>query len=121
MIESSFWFLLVRIVPERLTIDRDGFIRALAAEGAPVMGTYLNGSKTWDWYRRRDAFGNSGLPWSSPEYRGDRDAEVPIPNVRAADQQMFRLRIHENWTDREIQDTVAALSKVERAYLKPSA
>jgi len=71
-----------------------------------------------DWYRDRAVFGTSGLPWTSPLYKGDPDRAFPCPNALAATDHQFNLGIHESWGDREIADTLAALRKVETAYLR---
>jgi dTDP-4-amino-4,6-dideoxygalactose transaminase len=37
-----YWFYLARMVPEKLHCDRAVFVKALAAEGVPITGGYIN-------------------------------------------------------------------------------
>ena len=71
--------------------------------------------------RSRAVFGTSGLPWSGaprvPEAAGPQQAYT-LPNVEAADAPRFLVHFHEDWTDQEATELVAALAKVEGAYLR---
>jgi len=116
--EPSFWFLFLRLDLDKLRVDKDTFVAALAAEGLPVFPDYLHLCTRAPWYKNRAVFGKSGYPWTCPLYKGDPDQEFPVPNALAANVRLFRMDIHENLTDREVEDTVAALRKVEEAYLK---
>jgi len=115
--EGAFWFLLFRLDLEKLAVDKETFVAALKAEGLPVAADYLHLFTLAPWYRNRAVFGKSGFPWTCPLYRGNPDREYPVPNLMAAHRRMFRMEIHENLTDEELRDTVAALRKVEKAYL----
>ncbi|MFW6163825.1 MAG: DegT/DnrJ/EryC1/StrS family aminotransferase [Planctomycetota bacterium] len=115
--EPSWWFWRLDAAIEKLTCDKATFCAALRAEGIPLTADYRHMPHRQDWYRRRAVFGSSGLPWTSPLYKGDRDRAFPCPNALAATDRQFNLAVHEAWTDREIADTLAALRKVEAAYL----
>ena len=116
--EGSFWFLLFRLDLARLAVGKDTFVKALRAEGLPVDAGYLHVPSLAEWYKTRTVFGRSGLPWTSPLYKGKADAEYPVPNIMATDACHFRMNFHEKFGPREVRDIVAALRKVERAYLK---
>lgn len=116
--EGSFWFLFLTLDLARLTVDKAAFVAALVAEGVPMEADYLHLFTRAPWYKNRAVFGTSGYPWTSPLYQGDPNREYPVPNAIAAEQCRFRVGIHENLSDREVRDTVAALKKVEDAYLK---
>jgi dTDP-4-amino-4,6-dideoxygalactose transaminase len=116
--EGVFWFLLLELNLEKLSVDKNTFVAALAAEGLPVNGEYLHVFTNSPWYKDRAVFGTSGYPWTSPLYRGDPEQEHPVPNAVAAHGRIFRLEMHENLTDAEVRDTLEALRKVEAAYLK---
>jgi len=116
--EPSYWFWRLEVAADRVTCDKAAFCAALAAEGIPLNPSYRHLPHTMDWYRDRAVFGTSGLPWTSPLYKGDPDRAFPCPNALAATDHQFNLGIHESWGDREIADTLAALRKVETAYLR---
>ena len=116
--EGVFWFLFFKLDTDKLTVDKDTFVGALAAEGLPVKADYFHLFTKAPWYKNRAVFGKSGYPWTCPLYRGDPDQEYPVPNALAAHRSLFIMPMHENCTDREIQDTVDALKKVEAAYRK---
>ena len=114
--ESAYWFFFFRLDVDKLRVDKNTFVEALAAEGIPAAPSYRAIPVEMAWYRDRAVFGSSRLPWSSPLYKGDPDQKYPVPNAEAANESLFIMPMHENCTDREIQDTVDALKKVERAY-----
>ena len=116
--EPSWWFWRLEVAVEKLTCDKATFCAALATEGIPLNPSYRHLPHTMDWYRRRAVFGTSGLPWTSPLYKGDPDRAFPCPNALAATDRQFNLGIHESWGGQEIADTVAAVRKVEAAYLR---
>lgn len=117
--ENVFWFMCLSLDPDRLSVDRDTFVDALSAEGIPVAKGYAQWAMPTDfpWYQQRAVFGTSGYPWASPLYKGDPGRQYPTPNIRATDPTICRLSIHENCGDQEVADIVAALKKVEAAYL----
>ncbi|KKL58818.1 hypothetical protein LCGC14_2221570, partial [marine sediment metagenome] len=86
------------------------------AEGIGVWSPYDAMQSRRPWVRHRRTYGRSGYPW--PEGQSDQPVapDVPLPNCEAAVAASFLIPIHENWSDREIDDTVAALEKVARAY-----
>ncbi|HEY7270829.1 MAG TPA: DegT/DnrJ/EryC1/StrS family aminotransferase, partial [Dehalococcoidia bacterium] len=121
--EAAYWFMRLHVDERRLTVDATTFARALAAEGIPLNASYGGALQSHaPWFVEHHAFGTSGYPWSAPEYRargGDPHRQFPCPNAVAVIRSDFNLSIHESWTDQEVADTLAAIEKVERAYLKP--
>jgi len=115
----SYWFLRLRFHADQATCDKATFCAALAAEGMTVNPSYRAAlPHMMDWYVHRRVFGNSGYPWSSPDYRGNPDQQFPCPNANAVMDIDFNLHAHESWGDAEIADAVAILSKVEAAFAK---
>lgn len=97
--EASYWFLLMKLDLAKLTVDRDGFTRAVSAEGVACMQGYPFFPTRMPWATSR---------WPAPE----------LPNARAAEASHCRITIHEGWTDADADDVVAAMAKVEAAYRK---
>lgn len=116
--ESVYWFLLLKVDLEQLKVTKQEFVQALGAEGLPIGGTYLHTPSTASWWRDRAVFGSTGLPWTSPLYKGDPDQEYPLPNALATDACHMLLYFHEDWTDDDARDVVTALEKVEGALLR---
>ena len=116
--EGAFWFLILRLALDKLTVDKETFAAALAAEGLGVNANYFHLHTRARWRREKKVFGHSGYPWASPLYTGNPDQEYPVPNVEAAHRAMFYMPIHENLTNREVEQAVKALRKVEEAFLK---
>jgi dTDP-4-amino-4,6-dideoxygalactose transaminase len=113
---SVYWFQRIHVDTERLRVDKDTFARAVAAEGIPVNPSYRHLPAEAPWFRERKVYPPTDYPWGLPDYAGDRKAVFPCPNAVAAVESHFNLSVHENWGDREIEDTVAAIRKVEEAY-----
>ena len=116
--EPSYWFLRLELDTDRLTCDKNTFCDALLAEGCPIEPSYRHMPHTFEWHNNHRVFGSSGLPWSSPLYKGDATRTFPCPNAMAATDIQFIMYIHEGWSDREITDAISMLKKVESAYLR---
>ncbi|MCC7262874.1 MAG: DegT/DnrJ/EryC1/StrS family aminotransferase [Candidatus Latescibacteria bacterium] len=116
--EGVYWFMRLRVEAARLKVDKDTFARAVAAEGIPVTASYRHLPSEARWFRERLVFPPSDYPWGLPAYQGDRQAQFPCPNAVEAAETHFVLAVHENYTDQEVTDILAALRKVEDAYLK---
>jgi len=117
--EPSYWFLRLAFVPEQATCDKETYCAALAAEGLPIMASYRAALPyKMDWFVKQRVFGNSALPWSSPEYTGSAGTTFDCPHVESAMDLQFMLAIHANWSATEVADAVAALAKVDSAFAK---
>jgi len=114
--EGVYWFMRFGVDREQLSVDKDGFARAVAAEGIPVGVSYRHIPSEAAWFKARKVFPHTDYPWGLPAYQGDRRAEFSCPNAVAAAENHFILSIHENFGDQEVADVVAALEKVEQAY-----
>ncbi len=70
------------------------------------------------WFCDRNVYGESGLPWSSELYNGDRDPVYDMTNIEKTDATHFMMAFHEGLGDEEVADVIEAMAKVEAAYLK---
>jgi len=113
--EGSYWFVFFRLDLAAVRVDVAAFAEALGAEGIPASPSYAAVPVRQDWYRDRAVFGNSGLPWTSPLYGGDRDREYPLPNIEATLACHFHVTFHEGCSEREVDDFLAAAAKLEAA------
>ena len=116
--ESTYWFMRFHVETENLKVDKDGFARAMAAEGIPINPSYRHLPSEAIWFRERRVFPGSDYPWGLPAYQGNRQAVFPCPNAVAAAESHFCLSIHEQFGEAEVADIAAAFRKVEQAYWK---
>ena len=115
--EPNPWFCFIHYDSARMKIGKEQCAQAIAAEGVPVGAHYTTVMYEQTWIRDKNTYGNSHCPWSCPlgrnvDYRGS------CPNAERALRDYMTLRIHEGWGEKEIEDTVAALRKIERHYLR---
>ena len=116
--EGAYWFMRFRVDAAKLRVGKDGFARAVAAEGIPVTVAYRYIPSEAIWFKERRVFPGSDYPWGLPAYKGDRKAQFACPNAVAAVESHFILSIHENFAAQEVADIAEAFAKVERAYLR---
>jgi perosamine synthetase len=115
---SSYWLLLLHIDPSKLTVTKEQFARAAAAEGIPIDPHYDWIAYETPWIRQRANYGASGCPWTCPYYGREVEYEGSCPNARVAIDAHMILPWHECLTSREVADISAVLHKVEAAYLQ---
>ncbi len=115
--EPCYWFLRVALDLDKLKVDKAQFCAALRKEGVPCNPSYRHIASEAVWWRERRTYGSSGYPWTSPDYKGDPDAQFPCPNAVEATDRCFNIGVHENYGEEEADDIAAALLKVEQAYL----
>lgn len=114
--EPSWWWLRLRVRPELITCDKPTFCAALAAEGLPINPDYRAAlPHRMEWFVQRRVFDDSEYPWSSPEYKGDRERQFPCPNAEKTMDTTFNLHLHEGWGEQEVADAVGIMRKVEGA------
>ncbi len=116
--EPSYWKLRLEFHQDRMTCDKDTFCAALRAEG---LGTIMENYRAalphlQEWFVKRRVFGTSSYPWASPDYRGDLNRQFPCPNAMTAMERFFVMLSNEAWTDKDVDDAIAILRKVEAAY-----
>jgi dTDP-4-amino-4,6-dideoxygalactose transaminase len=115
--EPNPWFCFLHYDSVKMKVDKEQCAKAIAAEGIPVGAHYTTLMYEQTWIRDKNTYGNSHCPWSCPfgrniDYRGT------CPNAERALQDHMALYFHEGWGEKEIEDAVAALQKIERHYLR---
>ena len=116
--EPVYWFVKIKLDLNALTVDKGQFCKALAAEGVPVIPSYRHIQCEAPWFKNKIAFGSKGFPWSSVEYKGDKNPNFRIDNAIKVTDEHFNIKIHEGLTESEIAGVIAAVEKVESAYLR---
>jgi perosamine synthetase len=116
--ESSYWYLRVTLELDALNVDKQQICRALSAEGIPNMPDYPPIVCRAPWFENKAVFGSSGFPWDAPDYAGPREPQARMKNAMHCLLDNIPIPMHENYGDREAGDIIAALRKVEAAYLR---
>jgi len=116
--ECSYWYVRITLKLDALTVSKQQFARALSAEGIPCMADYPVAVCTAPWLKSKAVFGKSGFPWNCSDYTGPREPQCHSDNARHALAENILLPIHENYRLHEAKQIVAALKKVEKAYLR---
>jgi dTDP-4-amino-4,6-dideoxygalactose transaminase len=114
--EGAYWFMLLKLELDKLSVDKATFAKAMNAEGIPCGAGYYHAPTEHPWAVEKRVFGQPGYPWTSPDYKGDANAVYALPNAKAADATHITLGMHERCGDQEAADVVAALAKLEAAY-----
>lgn len=116
--DPVYWFLKIKIDVSKLTATKEKFVEALCAEGIPASVHYRHIPCEMPWFKNQKVFGSTGFPWTCSDYKGPRNPVYTFCNADKAVQEHFNIAIHESYGRQEIDDIVAALKKVEAAYLK---
>lgn len=116
-VKHSFYKYYVRVKPERLSVDRDTFVRAVRAEGIPVgLGTSSENYRE-KVFQEQVGFGRSGYPFQCPLYEDKVDyADVSLPNAKRLGEEVFVLQVHPTVETEDLADVVRAIEKVLGAY-----
>ena len=116
--ECVYWFLRLKLDIDAISVDKKTFCDALTAEGIPVTESYRHIFCEVPWFINKAVFGTSGFPWNCSDYKGPREPQFKIDNVIKVGDTHFNIYMHENYGQREIDDILTAVEKVENAYLK---
>jgi len=116
--DPAWWFGLIRIDEDKLTVDKAAFAAAVAAEGIPMGAGYGAVATGAHWLVNQCAYGKeSHYPWDAL-WDGDWEAALAVPGAEEADANHMRITVHECLTEAEALDSAAAIRKVEEAYRK---
>ncbi|MDD5597668.1 MAG: hypothetical protein PHV82_06970, partial [Victivallaceae bacterium] len=111
----SYWWWRLKVDSSKLSCSKDEFCAALIAEGLSLNPSYRGALPyTFDWFKNRAG----KHPWNNPLYKGDPGAEPQTPNAFKVMEEHFNLAISESWGEKEADDIIAIISKVESAYRK---
>ena len=113
-----YWFLRLKFDPDAVRVDKKTFCDALTAEGIPATESYHATPSERPWCTNKAVFGKSGFPWTCSDYAGPREPQINIDNAIAVTDAHFNIAVHEQYGRKEIDAILAAIEKVETAYLK---
>ena len=112
--KPNYWFCFIRVERKKLKVGKEVFAESVKAEGIPVGAHYVIPMYKNPFIKDRRTFGKSCYPWVP--YRKDISYKCKMAEKALADH--MTLYIHEGWGEEEIEDTLKAFEKVEKAYLK---
>ena len=113
--EHSYWWWRLGVDENKLTCSKKEFCEALLAEGLLLAANYSFALPfTFDWFTKRA----DQHPWNNPLYKGDPAQEPNTPNALMTTKNFFNLSISEGWNEKDADDIIAIVRKVEKAYLK---
>lgn len=116
--EPVYWFMRLKLDRSKISVDKEMFCKAIEAEGiSNLIPSYRHIPCEAEWFKNKEVFGNSGFPWSCSDYKGDRNPSIKIDNVIKVVEDHFNLFINENYGPKELEDILAVIRKVEKAYL----
>jgi perosamine synthetase len=113
-----YWFIRMKLDLDRICVDKKQFCDALKAEGVPASWTYRYIPYESPWFKNKAVFGETGFPWHCSDYKGDKAPTFTIDNATKVTDSHFNMGINEQYGQKEIDDILAAIKKVEKAYMK---
>jgi len=117
--EPSYWFCHLHVSLDALKVGVDRVAEALNGEGIPVGARYIRTPVyEYPFIAERATFGKSQHPWSCSFYGRRIEYSGSCPMAERALGDVLTLNIHECCTEREVEDMVSALEKVEANYLR---
>ncbi len=116
--ECTYWYLRMTLTLDALRVDMATFQKALSAEGISSLRGYPNAPCMFPWFADKAVFGKSGFPWDCSDYTGPKEPVSRTENVMKVFNENFCVNMHESYGQQEADDIIAALLKVENAYLK---
>ncbi|MCK4283645.1 MAG: DegT/DnrJ/EryC1/StrS family aminotransferase [Candidatus Brocadiae bacterium] len=116
--ECTYWYLRITLNLDAVRVDMATFQKALSAEGVSSLHGYPTAPCTFPWFANKAVFGKSGFPWDCSDYAGPKEPVSRTENVMKVFNENFCVNMHESYGRQEADDIIAALLKVENAYLK---
>nr|MDO8108820.1 DegT/DnrJ/EryC1/StrS family aminotransferase [Candidatus Sigynarchaeota archaeon] len=121
--QDSFFLYVVRIDPKKIKVPVPEFCKALDAEGIPNEPNKITGGMptyAYDVFKKQAAFPDSKLPFVSKDLWSNIDYTKGIcPNAEDAFEHTFNLSITEFFTEKDIDEMIAGVSKIAAYYRTP--
>ena len=119
-IKHAYYQYTVTLDLEKLTVDRDTFVKAVQAQGVPAGLGNTPENYLEQIFTKRMGFAASGFPFTDPTHHADIQDYHPgmCPVAHHLGQRTFRLKVHPTCGQQEMQDTADALKVVYQRYGK---
>jgi perosamine synthetase len=119
----AYYLYTLRYDAAAAGVPRADFVRALNAEGIPLVEGYVEPIYLQPLYQQRILYGTSGSPWTDAAYRGSVSYErgiCPVVERMHYEEVMFTNVVHAQVTRRDLDDVAAAFEKVAEHYASAS-
>jgi len=106
---------------DNMTCDIEQFVEAAVAEGAPCWKVFWPQCHTERAFTEKNAFGNSGFPFTSKEYTNPDSVDytkVEVPNAVWHQSHTFTCFAFPTFSEEDCEQIGRALAKVIKAYSK---
>ncbi len=110
---SAYWFVRLRYRQEKYGVEKAEVARRLAERGVPAAPTYTSIIYQQPWFKERNTFGSSGLPWTLPQVQHIPDYKGCCPNAEAALASHLMLACNESVSEDTLNRVADALLDVE--------
>lgn len=112
--DPSWWLYIMRVQPDVLGVDADGFAEAVRAEGVPVSAHYI-GRCVYEYpiFVDHSAFERGSHPFSSRHY-----AKGLCPTAESVLDTCVVLGINEGYTQSDLDETARAITRVARWFAR---
>ena len=106
------------LIPDRLTVDRDTFVKELVRLGIPAGLGNSPENYLEEVYTRQQAFGQTGFPFTNPAHADSIQdyAEGLCPTARGVGRQTVKLKVHPTCGAQEMEDTATAIRWLAARY-----
>ena len=114
----TYWFYMMRVMPDKLSVDRDKFVKALTAEGIPASAGYIPSVLyQMDLFRNHSFFAGH---WPLKETGGTNMdySKVSCPEAENILKTCLRIVISETMDEEFIHDVAAGVRKVALHFAK---
>lgn len=110
--DPSWWFYLLRVMPDELGASTDDFAAALKAEGLPVGAHYIKSPiQDYPIFKNHSAFDHGEHPFSRRDYSRE---QTPI--ARQILDTCVILHVNEAYSAADLDETVTAFQRVVRWF-----
>lgn len=117
--ESVYWLFPINVNTDQLSCSNSEFAAAISAEGIPASAGYVTPLYLTPALSQGKTYGTSHFPFDSPyTERSFREYVSGLcPIAESMKQQMITVPINERFTELDVQDIAAAISKVGNAFV----
>lgn len=112
--QSAYWFLRIRVHLEKVGESKEKIAGMLRERGILAAPTYTSIIYSQPWFKEKQTFGSSRIPWSLPQCHRIPNYEHCCPNAEMALTNHLMIACNESVSNASIQNMAKALLLVER-------